>query len=142
MLLLCFAALQTVAAPAPDPTPASTLPVVSDLAGLNSALSALSAGPASAFPAGYTNLLSGIKPSATPTNNADAASRLAAVQSAYPSNVLAGAADLIMQGMTGGQAFSIGNPAAVSILKAGDMGRQIATDAHTQGRCRFWSLQQ
>ncbi|KAI9717207.1 MAG: hypothetical protein M1828_007400 [Chrysothrix sp. TS-e1954] len=110
--VLSLAALHVVGLPAPEPTPvAIALPIISDLPGLNSALAALSAGPQSNFAAGYTSLLSGIKPKATPTNNADAASRLAAVQSAYPSDLLGGGANLVMQGMTGGKAFSVGNPA-------------------------------
>lgn len=124
MSLLVFLALgiSALAAPAPD---ASSKPTASpsiheralsgpilNAAQLSSSLAALSAGPTSAFSSGYASLLSTIKPSPTPTNTADAASRLQAAHSAFPSDLYGAGAALLLSGMTGEQVF--GDPIAVS----------------------------
>jgi pimeloyl-ACP methyl ester carboxylesterase len=108
IFLVVFVAV-SLAAPAPDPVAAAALPTITLQSQLDASLSSLYKGPASNFAAGYSSLLSAIRPSATLTDEIQVASALATLATEYRDNPLAAVGGILLRGCAGDS--QIGKPA-------------------------------
>lgn len=102
LLFAAGLAATAVAVPA-----ANTQGAITNPSQLSQAVSGVNKATGTAYFASYSALYATIKPSAAPTNSADAASRISAAYAAYPSNPNAVGAALLLNGVAGPSVQSI-----------------------------------